>query len=306
MDNAQLYLSLVRPSMIPVVGESADDLFRQQIEVTGWKWGFHNVDEQKEAERKREEYGKRASYLEESSRSRNMKASLKRLQGRREQEEAAAKFQKEMDKLDPQDPTQLAKWVKLADDAATKFNEIGESTEKAVQEATQDQDLAEEVRRKRERAKMSESERRRSDAHDKEVAQRERAIELENLKFSFSFTKRIDLATTQMLNSMKAGDVFPLAIFTMHQYSSNNPMSLVIKIEGLRLMKYGFAVDTTDTMTDLKEEWSCDFKGFSYVYQNRRSFAKQSLGGVSDAKQIAAKAATQGTVRAFVMMPRKI
>ena len=235
-----------------------------------------------------------------------MKASLKRLQGRREQEEAAAKFQKEMDKLDPQDPTQLAKWVKLADDAATKFNEIGESTEKAVQEATQDQDLAEEVRRKRERAKMSESERRRSDAHDKEVAQRERAIELENLKFSFSFTKRIDLATTQMLNSMKAGDVFPLAIFTMHQYSSNNPMSLVIKIEGLRLMKYGFAVDTTDTMTDLKEEWSCDFKGFSYVYQNRRSFAKQSLGGVSDAKQIAAKAATQGTVRAFVMMPRKI
>lgn len=306
MDNAQLYLSLVRPSMIPVVGESADDLFRQQIEVTGWKWGFHNVDEQKEAERKREEYSKRASYLEESQRSRNMKADLRRLQGRREQERLSEQFRRDADKLDPNDPTQLKKWVELAESATTKMKELGDATEKAIQELNEDRDLQEEVRRKRDRAKMSEQERRRADAYDKDVADRERAIELENLKFSFSFTKRIDLATTQMLNSMKAGDVFPLAIFTMHQYSSNNPMSLVIKIEGLRLMKYGFVVDTTDTMTDLKEEWSCDFKGFSYVYQNRRSLAKQSLGGVSDAKQIAAKAATQGTVRAFVMMPRKL
>ena len=108
-----------------------------------------------------------------------------------------------------------------------------------------------------------------------------------------------------MLNSMKAGDVFPLAIFTMHQHSSNNPMSLVIKVEGVRLLQYGFAVDATDTMTDLKEEWSCDFKAFSYVYQNRRSFDKPSVGSVSDAKQTAAKAATQGTVRTFIMMPRK-
>lgn len=306
MDNAQLYLSLVRPSMIPVVGESADDLFRQQIEVTGWKWGFHNVDEQKEAERKRAEYQKRAGDLGESSRMRGMKADLRRLQGQRDIEKANEEFERAAAKLDRNDPTQLAKWVKLADLANDKIKEVSESTEKAVSHLLAGAELSEETERKRERARMSEQERRRSDAYDKEVAERERAIALEDLKFSFSFTKRIDLATTQMLNSMKAGDVFPLAIFTMHQYSANNPMSLVIKIEGLRLMNYGFAVDTTDTMTDLKEEWSCDFKGFSYVYQNRRSFAKPTLGGVSDAKQIAAKAATQGTVRAFVMMPRKL
>ena len=51
MDNAQLYLSLVRPSMIPVVGESADDLFKGQIEVTAWKWAFHNEDEKVAADR---------------------------------------------------------------------------------------------------------------------------------------------------------------------------------------------------------------------------------------------------------------
>ena len=105
---------------------------------------------------------------------------------------------------------------------------------------------------------------------------------------------------------MKAGDNFPLAIFTMHQYSANNPMSLVIRIEGLRLVKYGFNVDANETMTDLKEEWTCDFKGFGYVYQNRRFFAKPSLGSVSDAKQIAAKAATQGTVRVFTMVPKDL
>lgn len=298
MDNAQLYLSLVRPSMIPVVGESADDLFRQQIEVTGWKWGFHNLKEQKEAERKREIFSERASYLEESSSSRKMKASLERFKAQQKQQEAREKFTKDVGKLDRNDPTTLGKWVKAYDTAADALKEINKDTRDAIRDIYKDHDLEKQVQRSKETAQQR--------SVREETERREFEIELENQKFSFSFTKRIDLATTQMLNSMKAGDQFPLAIFTMHQYSANNPMSLVIKIEGLRLVKYGFNVDANDTMTDLKEEWTCDFKGFSYVYQNRRSFAKPSLGGVSDAKQIAAKAATQGTVRTFVMLPRKV
>src|SRR5512147_1820091 len=123
MDNAQLYLSLVRPSMIPVVGEAADDLFRQQIEVTGWKWGFHNLKEQKEAERKREIYSERASYLEESSSSRKMKASLERFKAQQKQQEAREKFAKDVGKLDRNDPTTLGKWVKAYDTAADALKE---------------------------------------------------------------------------------------------------------------------------------------------------------------------------------------
>lgn len=301
MDNAQLYLSLVRPSMIPVVGEAADDLFVKQIEVTGWKWGFHNLKEQREAERKRKEYGERADYLEKSSKSRKMEQALKEFEADHSKAMAQLTNRKATKDLNLKDPADMKKWIEAQEDLDKAIKSADTSLSRGIAELYKDADLIEREKRKSQ-DERDVAERR----HQEAVDEKQLAIDLENEKFSFSFTKRIDLATTQMLNSMKAGDLFPLAIFTMHQYSANNPMSLVIKIEGLRLVKYGFNVDATDTMTDLKEEWTCDFKAFSYVYQNRRSFAKPSLGSVADAKQIAAKAATQGTVRTFVMMPRNL
>lgn len=303
MDNAQLYLSLVRPSMIPVVGESSDDLFIKQIEVTGWRWGFHNLKEQREAEKKREKIGRRASFLEKSSKSRGMEESLKRFEASHKDSKLQEEIAKAKKKLMSSSSTKeiLDELTGLEKQARSDAEQL----EKDVAGLWQDNDTAEEVRRSREKGDER-ARRGRDERHQRDVDEKQFEIDLENQKFQFSFSKRIDLATTQMLNSMKAGDVFPIAIFTMHQYSANNPMSLVIKIEGLRLLKYGFAVDASDTMTDLKEEWSCDFKMFSYVYQNRRSFAKPSLGSASDAKQLAAKAATQGTVRTFIMLPKKL
>ena len=304
MDNAQLYLSLVRPSMIPVVGEAADDLFIKQIEVTGWKWGFHNAKEQREAQKHREKVGRRAEFLEKSSKSRSMEESIKRFEAERKRALAGDAF-KEATSLSRDDPKAMEKWIKAYDSLSEKVKDIDKSLEEGIADLYKDADAAEDAekaaRRRRDAAAADRDER-----HQSELEQKNLELELENKKFQFSFSKRIDLATTQMLNSMKAGDVFPLAVFTMHQYSSNNPMSLVIKIEGLRLLKYGFVVDASETMTDLKEEWSCDFKMFSYVYQNRRSVAKPSVGSVSDAKQLAAKAATQGTVRTFIMLPKKL
>jgi type VI protein secretion system component Hcp len=303
MDNAQLYLSLVRPSMIPVVGEAADDLFIQQIEVTGWKWGFHNLKEQKEAQKRREVVGRRAEFLEKSDKTRGREESIKRFEAAHKRTLANEGFEKNLPSAD--DPKALEKWIKAYDNLSEKLKGIDDALKEGIDGLHKDADLAEDAekanRRRRESAAAQRDER-----HESELAQKNYELELENQKFQFSFSKRIDLATTQMLNSMKAGDVFPLAVFTMHQYSSNNPMSLVIKIEGLRLLKYGFVVDSSDTMTDLKEEWSCDYKMFSYVYQNRRSVARPSVGSVSDAKQVAAKAATQGTVRTFIMLPKKL
>lgn len=304
MDNAQLYLSLVRPSMIPVVGESADDRFIKQIEVSGWKWGFHNVKEQREAQQRRERVGRRADFLEKSNRSRGLEESIKRIERTHKDRAARDNYSKEIADLKKlgNDPKALTGWIESFEKREKEIAANKKSMEEEIASLYRDNDAEEDAKK----AQRTDAERRRDEQQRRELDDKELELALENQKFQFSFSKRIDLATTQMLNSMKAGDVFPVAIFTMHQHSSNNPMSLVIKIEGLRLLKYGFAVDATDTMTDLKEEWSCDFKMFSYVYQNRRSFDKPSVGSVSDAKQTAAKAVTQGTVRTFIMLPRKL
>lgn len=304
MDNAQLYLSLVRPSMIPVVGESADDRFIKQIEVTGWKWGFCNLKEQREAAQRRERVGRRADFLEKSNRVRGLEESIMRLETRHKNSAARGNFDKEiadLKKLPPGDPKAMTGWIEALERRNKEIDANRRSLDDSIADLYRDNDAEEDARK----ASRSQAERQRDEQQRRELDEKQLELAIAEQNFKFSFSKRIDLATTQMLNSMKAGDVFPLAIFTMHQHSSNNPMSLVIKVEGVRLLQYGFAVDATDTMTDLKEEWSCDFKAFSYVYQNRRSFDKPSVGSVSDAKQTAAKAATQGTVRTFIMMPRK-
>lgn len=110
----------------------------------------------------------------------------------------------------------------------------------------------------------------------------------EKEKLRFSFSKNVDLATTQMLNSMKAGDVFPHATLTVHHRSKNAPLSLVIKFERVRLTEYALSVDTSETMSDMKEEWTAEFEGVDYVYQNRP--AASGANGV-----------TKGTARVFKM-----
>ncbi len=112
----------------------------------------------------------------------------------------------------------------------------------------------------------------------------------EKEKLRFTFNKNVDLATTQMLNSMKSGDIFPHATLTLHHRSKNAPLSLVIKFERVRLTEYALSVDASDTMSDMKEEWTAEFEGVDYVYQNRP--AASGANGV-----------TKGTARVFKMKP---
>src|SRR5690606_9563387 len=108
----------------------------------------------------------------------------------------------------------------------------------------------------------------------------------ERQKLSFTFTKNVDLASTQMLNSMKAGDVFPHATLTLYHRSKNEPLSLVIKFGRVRLTDYSLSVEASDTMSDMKEDWTAEFEGVDYVYQNRP--AASGANGV-----------TKGTARVF-------
>lgn len=127
---------------------------------------------------------------------------------------------------------------------------------------------------------------------DKEVsaAKPKTSTAEEKEKLRFTFNKNVDLATTQMLNSMKSGDIFPHATLTLHHRSKNAPLSLVIKFERVRLTDYALSVDASDTMSDMKEEWTAEFEGVDYVYQNRP--AASGANGV-----------TKGTARVFKMKP---
>lgn len=108
---------------------------------------------------------------------------------------------------------------------------------------------------------------------------------------NFRFTKNVDLASTQMLNSMKAGELLPRAVLTLYHRSINAPLSLVVTFQNVTLIQYDLDVDVTDTMTDLKETWTAEFEQVDYVYKNRPD--------VTGSNQV-----TQGTTHVFKMKPK--
>ena len=107
-------------------------------------------------------------------------------------------------------------------------------------------------------------------------------------KLTFTFKKAVDLASTQLLNSMKAGEVMPRAVVTLHHRSSNAPVTLVITFGHVVLTKYDLSVDVSETMADMKETWEATYETVDYVYKNRP--AASGSNGV-----------TQGTARIFKM-----
>ena len=111
------------------------------------------------------------------------------------------------------------------------------------------------------------------------------------LKHQFTFKKNVDLASTQLLNSMKLGETMPRAIITLFHRSSNAPVTLAITFKDVRLTKYDLSVDVSDTMSDLKEDWTAEFSEVEYVYQNRPAASGPNF-------------VTQGTVRVFKMLSK--
>lgn len=107
-------------------------------------------------------------------------------------------------------------------------------------------------------------------------------------KLTFTFRKGVDLASTQLLNSMKGGEKMPRAVVTLHHRSSNAPVTLVVTFGHVVLTKYDLSVDVSDTMADMKESWTATYETVDYVYKNRP--AASGSNGI-----------TQGTARVFKM-----
>jgi type VI protein secretion system component Hcp len=179
-----------------------------------------------------------------------------------------------------------AKRGSLASDLAGLLKQQGEAIDELKSDAEKMEDEKREKWRRRERGRID----------------REKSAEADyaSKNFQFKFSKRVDAATTQLLNCMKAGDLLPTVTLSMYQASSNTPWSLVITVTKVRLLKYTLRVEATDTMTDMREDWEAEFASFGYVYQNRPHAGVKSLTA-GHANTAVARGMTQSTVRTFLM-----
>ena len=263
---ADIYLILLRPTRVPVAGEAVSHLFQGQVLLESLSWKLHNEDEkQQSAESGKAGGGRLIKGDSASSTARDLKQAISQAQSALTRDMARAKSEAERKTLQDKHD----RWLEKMLDAAERKIEQTESQ--------QDDD-----KKKDEKAKKGKT----KDAGDR------------NPSFEFTFKKRVDIATTQMLNSMKAGDIFPSGTLTIHQRSTNvvEGTSLVFTIQKIRLTDYKLEVAVTDTMTELMEEWTCEFASLAYVYKNPPSHYSHSNAGQAMAKNL-----SQGTTRAFTM-----
>ena len=89
---------------------------------------------------------------------------------------------------------------------------------------------------------------------------------------------------------------------TIHQRSKNASLSLVFNLQRVRLLDYTLRCETSDTLTTMREEWTCEFGALGYVYKN-----KDMVYWSSSESQNATRVVTQAAgVRAFTMKSTKL
>lgn len=309
MDVAELYLSMTRPSMVPVVGECMADGFVGQIQIERWSWNLMNDDEIKRAEKDEKAYNKHRDFLTTSTTA-DLQEEILRLNDTASRKKSLDSFKESDGKLtasiaelrkkaraatDTKERSDLDKQIddliKQQNDAKAAFDKDARLADENLRNAVDKlyNENAKDIDRRT-------ADERRLAEQIEEVNERMADRAQQNKSYEFNFSKRVDFATTQLLNSMKAGDVFPLAVLTINQRSSNSGMVLIFTVTNLRLLDYSLRAEVSETMTDMKEQWKAEFRSLSYVYKNRKAIESSS-----DGAEAATKMATQGTVRTFMM-----
>jgi len=241
---AEAYLLILRPSMIPVIGEAVPIPFNEQIEIDEWSWTLENEEwiGLTAARDKARDFARDKSKTVESVNYAFGEGDAKELAKKLMEAQSARMTQEERERKVRGLLTDMTKAV--ASDDRTKAD-VEKKRKKAEGEDTDDPD-----------------------------------------KLKFTFKKNLDAATTQLLNSMKAGETMPRAILTLFHRSVNAPVTLTVKFENVRLKSYELSVDPDETMADLVETWEAHYESVEYAYQNRP--AASGPNGV-----------TKGTVRVF-------
>lgn len=270
-NGADIFLILLRPTRVPVVGEAVSNLFQGQVMLESLNWNLHNEEEAKRSEERDSDYAKTKNLVDRAG-SASLRAKHAREDLRREQARANLALRKAYQ--DDGDPDKAYETYQRAWDAASDRYDKALDDINGVEGSRTFEEL-------------------RTERRNQQVAEAER-----NRNFEITFTKRVDIASTQMLNSMKAGDIFPSGTLTIHKRSATvmDGTSLVFTIQKIRLLDYQLQVVVTDTMTEMVEEWTAEFGSLAYVYKNPPSHYTHGNAG-----QAAAKSITQGTMRAFTM-----
>ena len=281
MDGAEVYLLMIRKSGLPILGEAMAPPFYQQVEVLDWNWKIVNqteVENRAKLDAATEIYAKsdRELELELGVLRQDLEeaAALQGEQTKEEIDEAGEKIKNLVKKAKSDDPNSIR---------ATLL-EIDKIQKEAGQNAA-DRNL------KGAKKAMS----------DYEKAKKK--SELGNLEFSFS--KRVDFASTQMLNCMKAGEILPQVIITIFHRSVSAPLTIIVTAKNLRFLKYDLSVEVDDTMADMKEDWEAEFSEIAFSYTNIRGVDQQKgrLGVDAFAGAKLALAAKQ-TTSLFIMKSR--
>lgn len=293
-NDADIFMILLRPTTrMPVLGEAVSHLFEGQVLIESLTWNLHNEDERKNAKADAEQYGK------------SKKA---------QDQEASKELRKQMlaeDRVDAQEKQKTDR-MKILDEIEARRTKTTFQYQQALSNSKRPGDLERSYLdemaslQKDLRKRIEEVDKRNlpgdSDEERKKKARKEKedlADELDrNPNFEITFTKRVDIASTQMLNSMKAGDIFPSGTLTIHKRSATamDGTSLVFSIQKIRLLDFKLQVIVSDTMTEMMEQWTCEFAALAYVYKNPPSHYAHG-----NAVQAAAKGMSQGTMRAFTM-----
>jgi type VI protein secretion system component Hcp len=273
MDGAEVYLLMIRKSGLPILGEAMAPPFNQQVEVLDWNWKIVN---QEEVERRAKEDA--ATELAAKS-DKEVKLEFNVLAEDVADDEADEELKALVKKTNQNDPKSIRAALKEIDEiqkrSATKVGgKLNTKAKKAGQQAMED--------------------------YEKEKKKQE----LGNLEFSFS--KRVDFASTQMLNCMKAGEILPRVVITIFHRSVSAPLTIVVTAKNLRFLKYDLNVEVDDTMADMKEDWEAEFSEISFAYTNTRAVDQQKgrLGTDALAGAKLALAASQQTTGLFVMKSR--
>jgi type VI protein secretion system component Hcp len=293
MDVAELYMRMIRPNGVPVVGECMADGFIGSILVEKWTWSLVNDDESDRMKEVEKTYARHDEFLGHIK-TRDKERDKYNAAYKKAADSASEQLQKELNRLADDlsaaagDTAKIAGLKKSMADLNARYKtesdklrrdnevDVGKLYDEKI---TDDQKLTDAERKKK-----------------KEEEEEQKGLDRANRSYEFSFSKRVDFATTQMLNSMKAGDVFPLVKLTINQRSSNAGMMLEFTVTNLRLVDYSVHADVTETMTDMKEQWKATFHSLAYLYQNRKSIENKD-----SAREAVTKVATQGTVRTFAM-----
>ncbi|MEO8523101.1 MAG: hypothetical protein ABI460_00130 [Caldimonas sp.] len=275
MDGAEVYLLMIRKSGLPILGEAMAIPFNQQVEVLDWNWKIVN---QEEVEKRARDESK-AELLSKSDK--EMKLEFNILAE---------------DLVDPR-----------ADKALKDvLAGVNKDDAKSVRAAMLQVDEIQKESGKKKAAVITSAAHQAMEDYEKEKKKKD----LGNLEFSFS--KRVDFASTQMLNCMKAGEILPRVVITIFHRSVSAPLTIVVTAKNLRFLKYDLNVEVDDTMADMKEDWEAEFSEISFSYTNTRGVDQQKgrLGAAPEgfhrdatAGAKLARAAAQ-TTSLFVMKSR--